>query len=559
MNTHPSAGGIVRVYAWESCVGITLSQASKMAPRASTRAPTTAPIASTPKVNSTNRPLAKSLVRLSRSALIDLALSWLEKQDQPACAPYLASNRNLEEEAEEDYLWEPAESIEDLRKLYKALHQEEGKPRDVIDRILDGDWRRGLSLHQLATIDFAVLQNNESALRWTALKLVPLLAESHDTSPNPLKRKRKRPQPLYPSQVSPQTFIASLQSQISPLVKAHYFLHRLTFHDHNQPLSILRLYLSDSPYALPTLAEKASFTDASRTLYIAFPDSCPFVYVALSGSSAVGVKKVGPKVDINALKRVVLEAVPRALSRPHERWALETTALSAKSLATMCSLRGNGRGGAAQGAWSVFADGIVEGGVLDVVGEGNKKRKVLSERDINAPTEANDTSKAAKKRKTEVAKRFGTTGLEAAEHKAPLDRMHVRLEESVGSPHSENSSLPFPTGEPPSKPRTKKDLLSTSFSPSQNRPTAASAGLAQPTSYLAAHSASSQPSTTTTPTIAPVSLSFTGTDVFAGIRALAEAGYVDLGRMPAWMTGEEGVSALVVREGVVLEGKGGGP
>ena len=536
-----------------------------MAPRASTRVPTTAPIASTHKVNSTNRPLAKSLGRLSRASLIDLALSWLDKQDQPACAPYLASNRNLEEETEEDYFWEPADSIEDLRELYKTLRQGEGKKEEVVYRILDGDWRRGLSLHQLATIDFAVLQQNECALRWTALKLVPLSTGSSDTALNPLKRKRHRPQPLYPSQISPDTFVAALQSQITPLVKAHYFLHRLTLPNHNQtqPLSILRLYLSSSPYALPTLTEKTSFTDTSRTLYIAFPDSCPFVYIALSGSGAVGVKKAGPKVDANALKRVVLEAVPRALSRPQERWALETTALSAKSLSAMYSLRGNGRGGAAQGAWSVFADGVVEGVLLDVVGEGDKKRKVLGVRDVNVPTEKDGTSRAAKQRQTDVAKRFGTTGLESAKYKAPLDHFNVRIEESIASLEggSEDSGVS-------PKPRPRKDLLSTSFSPSQNRPTATAttSSSTQPTSYLAAHSSTSasHPTTTTTTiatatsSIAPLTLSFTGMDVFAGIRALAESGYVDLDAMPAWMTGEEGVSALVVREGGVLGGRGGG-
>jgi hypothetical protein len=105
--------------------------------------------------------------------------------------------------------------------------------------------------------------------------------------------------------------------------------------------------------------------------------------------------------------------VPKALSRPQQRYALEATALTAKNLSTMCTLRGNGRSGASQGAYSIFADGSAEGGPAEVVRssfeskvsaideideevepQGNKgqatpsrKRRVLGERDPNLPTE----------------------------------------------------------------------------------------------------------------------------------------------------------------------------
>lgn len=56
-----------------------------------------------------------------------------------------------------------------------------------------------------------------------------------------------------------------------------------------------------------------------------------------------------------------------------------------------------------------------------------------------------------------------------------------------------------------------------------------------------------------TPTI---SIKFHGSHVYAGIRQLVEAGIVDGERMPGWMTGEEGVTTGVVRQGRIIGHKG---
>ena len=116
--------------------------------------------------------LVKSLSRLSRSSLIDLALKWLQQNSQ--CQPYLASNRTINESEEEDYLFTPAEDVRELRKIYDSLRQDDRTSKGrVVDRIVDGDWRRGLSLHQLAMVDLAYLEQHDTALRWSAFRLVP--------------------------------------------------------------------------------------------------------------------------------------------------------------------------------------------------------------------------------------------------------------------------------------------------------------------------------------------------------------------------------------------------
>jgi central kinetochore subunit Mis15/CHL4 len=329
--------------------------------------------------------------------------------------------------------------------------------------------------------------------------------------------------------------------------------------------------------------------DTARTLYIAFPDSCPYVYVALSGSGGGGSKKgvAMPKVDIAVLKRTVLEAVPKAFSRPQQRYALEATALTAKSLATLCTLRGNGRSGACQGAYSIFADASAETGPLHVLKPSiqskisaadeydedsrtpessgalnrTRKRKALGERDSNMQPGTAKDGKEFKKRNVEVARRFGTTGLSDAKHRAPIDRLHVRLQADVPSPEDDavstrhdvdtNASAGQPTAHVTRK--SKKLSVLDIFDPQKN---SSKFETQIPPGCLAQCRSNTAP--TNPPLDAGVTLTFQGTDVFAGIRTLAQLGFVDLNKMPAWMTGEEGVSTATVRNGVVVDGRGGG-
>src|SRR5262249_39498254 len=61
--------------------------------------------------------------------------------------------------------------------------------------------------------------------------------------------------------------------------------------------------------------------------------------------------------DSNALRDILLDAIPRALSRPDDRWELRSTALVARSLDALIGMRGCGRGNGCQGGWSVYGDG----------------------------------------------------------------------------------------------------------------------------------------------------------------------------------------------------------
>jgi central kinetochore subunit Mis15/CHL4 len=520
------------------------------------------------RVPSTTKSLLKSLIRLSKPSLIDLTIQWLREENQATCMPYLVSNRNLEEEVDEDYQWSPAETIDELRLIYNRMRYESNiNKRYVIDRMLDGDWRRGLSLYQVATIDFQCLTENDKALRWTALKLVPHNADD-EADEEPLKKKRKISPAAYPT-ISPTTFVRNLQQEIAPLVKAHYHLYRMPG---PQNLSILRVCVADSPYANPQSSVDSNFfTDPGRIIFIALPDSCPFIYVSVSGAanqSEIKQKARSARMDITSLKRAVLEEIPKALSKSNHRYSLEATRLTARSLSTMLTLRGNTGANAANGVYTIFSRSVIDNSPIDAEGQTFaqkvlqactgpepkesslnmsglslqpekqcQQRTALAEKSSNLSLAGHSESDAdMAKLKVAAATRFGMTGLSQAEQPSAqderdtngqvLDRLQIRLDEDLYTKD----------GHVPSSVATHEEI-----DPFDQ------------TAQIGASTAERHRQGS-----ARMTLTFQGSDVFAGIRTLAEAGLMDLKRMPAWMTGEEAVSGGTVRQGIMVHGMGGG-
>lgn len=428
--------------------------------------------------------LSKTLCRLSRSSLINLTFKWL---DNPTLfhPPYLSGNRSMTEEDEEDYLYVPAEDVESLRSIYVGLENDpEASKRHIIDRIVDGDWRRGLSLHQLAMVDMQYIQEHDSCLRWSALKLVPLGEEEDEDAVPARKRRKLSHQRQQLPGIRPATFLRNLKAEVSSLVKAHYYLHRLSAPYH---LTVLRVHITGTAWGRSNRSTADHTCDGARTLYIALPESCSYVYVALSGPSAPSNRRSKKEslsmADISSMKKTILEAVPRAFSRPQQRYALETTKLSARSLQTICAMRGTGRAEKSAGVYSSFAEAKADNSPLESRPTDDDER-----------TDDAEADEAQRDRNAEVQARFGP-GIA----KARFDRVSVRI----------------------------SDISTSITTNKRKRKNGASDGDGGQI---------------------PLSLTLAGSDVFTGLRNLAEAGdtFVDLQRMPAWMTGEKGVSNLVV-------------
>ncbi|KAL4755175.1 hypothetical protein BDW72DRAFT_55405 [Aspergillus terricola var. indicus] len=494
----------------------------------SVRAPTTASLPSNLRIPSTTPSLVKQLGKLSRQSLLDLVFQWLDDRNVYNFPPFLEADedKNPDDEGLRPY---PAErTLNDVRNAYQELQFRKGGKREVIDRILDGDWRHGITLRQIAMIDLRYLDDHPASLRWTALELTRIGISSTEAEESNIADVSA----CIP-RVHASTFLNKLQEQISPLVKAHFYLARSTTH----PLTFLRICVTHSPYQNPRQAPE-NLVDSSRVMYVAFPDSCPYVYTSLA--STTGSKPTtGAAVatDPRTLQRIVRDAVPKALSLPHQRYVLKSTSLTAKSLQALLSLRGPGRSNKATGAFSIFADAVLEGSPLDprpsitVSPEEHQKQTAYShsghEKENKSANTNNDKDNdsdkktevlksqpqiparrtrdpetdrhAAKKRKLTVQSRFGISGTTLSS--VPLDRLDARLLDSPSGAQDAN----------------------------QER-----ADAARPT----------------------LSLTFTGLDVISGIRKLAELGIVDAERMPSWMTGEEGVSMAVVRNGQVINDGG---
>ncbi|KAK4867400.1 hypothetical protein LT330_000910 [Penicillium expansum] len=472
------------------------------------RAPTTASLPNNLRIPSSTPSLTKTLGKLSRQALLDLVFTWLDDRNITSFPPYLQTDEENGPDGDEALPYPAGETIEEVRQVYEDLQDRKGAKREVLERILEGDWRHGITLRQLAMVDLRYMDDHPASLRWTALELSRI-----DT-------KRKNSKELPPAdwsgsvpRMQAATFVQGLQREISSLVKAHYHLA----HSATLPLTFLRIFVVDSPYQSPRQAAEI-FTDSSRIIYVAFPDSCPYVYTSIAASTG---SKTAPSTssvatDTRTLQRLVRDSIPKALSRPQERFSLQTTSLAAKNLPTLLALRGPGRSMASNGVFSIFADAAIEGSPLDprpsntispeehiqashsgpIEGKENTNGSATKRR--SSGIETDPVSPDSKKRRLAIHSRFGTLGSSLAP--APLDRLDIRLLDNSGSNVEQDDYVDNSTFTPPA-----------------------------------------------------VSLTFSGTDVIGGIRKLAELGIVDPERMPSWMTGEEGVSVATVRQGQRLQ------
>ncbi|KAI9829090.1 MAG: hypothetical protein M1832_000113 [Thelocarpon impressellum] len=450
--------------------------------------PATAALPHSLRLPATSARVVATISRVPRPSLIDLVLGWLDDENQARCGPYLVTGED-EDEAD-DSVYPAARSLDQLRQLYEGLPRTRGSKREVAERILEGDWRHGVTLYQLAMADMRYLTDRPGALKWAAMKLEPLQADGEARNDMPADPDDTAGIPRFHA----PTFLQNLQREVAPVVKAHYYLMRTA----SPPVTFLRVYIHDSPYSNYVGTRGDTRPSGSKTVYVAFPDGAPHVYVSIVAAPGQVVGGEG-----RSLRKVVLEALAKALSRPQSRFCLRPTALVTKSLSALLAMRGAGRGNGAHGGWSIFADGSVDGSPLDERPPETSKRTY--EDDDDKENEGADAADPlAKRRKALTAGRFGSDGVASTDKKA-LERVVITLEDAFPRlPHSSSTA----EDDEPWKPSIR--------------------------------------------------LTFSGAHVIAGIRALADAGLVDAARMPGWMTGEAAVSAGVVRDGRVVRGSGSG-
>lgn len=488
--------------------------------------PTTSALPSSELVPSTHPAVHKILHRLSRPSLLSLVLDWLDERNQDNTAPYLLSSDDGEDR---DDLYPPASSLAALQEIYTDLQARKGGKRDVVDRIIEGDWREGVSLYQLAMADMQYLYDHPASQKWNALKIARLSNNNEEKSSSSISR------------FHPATFLRNLQREVLPDVKAHYNLDRHA----TLPLLILRVFILESPYntslALQSTKSK-TILDSSKTFYVAFPDSSPHIFVSLSAAPQPGGPR-GPSSDNKSLKRLILEGIPKAFSKPRERYALQSTSLSARNLEALVERRGGGRTNAAGGGWNVYVEEkhgrdnplntqlpTPESSILDDA-ESDKRQE---EKASGLKRKREEDHNIVKRRRLVAQGRFGNTA--KPDDGKGIERLDIRIED------------PFPEA-------AEEEEQDLNDEDTRDRSTKRKGRRSSITIELDKIDDDDVQADGWRP---DVRVTLHGPHVFAGIRELVEAGIVDGEKMPGWMTGEDGVSLGVVRNGRIRGFKGSG-
>ncbi|KAK0612836.1 centromere protein Chl4/mis15/CENP-N [Bombardia bombarda] len=551
--------------------------------------PTTSRLPSSLRVDASNPLVAKVLNRLSRASLLTIALDWLDENNLYLSAPYLLPADDDDDEDEEtDDFNPPARSLAALQELYTSLQTRKGPKREVIDRIAEGDWRHGLSLYQLAMVDLQYLYDRPMWQWWTAYRIVPLkpLSQGDDDDDAPQSVIDK--ESLLIPRFHPSTFLKALQAQVLPDVKAHYNFDR----HRDLPVLLLRIFILDSPYNTSlslgsgsgnsassnktTTSSSNNITrfDTSRTVYIAFPDDSPHIFISkpqtqtLSGGPAggAGAGAGAGGGESKSLRNLIVEGIPKALSRPRERVTLKSTSLTTNNLTWLLDRCGAARTNSAAGGWSVYADedrrletpldvvlpspplsdvdGDRDGGGKEKVREDGGRAGVMK-RAVSPGGQRDERN--AKRARLVARARFADTGM-VGDGKG-VGRVDVVVEDAFpvvvggedgrddgGEEQQESISRGGAGG---GRKSTVQAALERDGDDDDDVAMDDASGVA----------AGWRPN---------VRLTFHGSHVFAGVRQLVEMGIIDGERMPGWMTGEEGVTIGAVRNGRIRGHKGSG-
>jgi central kinetochore subunit Mis15/CHL4 len=472
-----------------------------------------------------HREVQRTLTKLSRQSLLSLTHQWLSKKNRDFCKPYLLSDQAADEDDEEldEQTYEPAQSYEEVQEIYKELAARKGGRREVLDRILDGDWRTGISMYQLATAEIQYLLDHPNALRWTAKRLTRI-----PNARSPVTDMEVTNDSDHLPRFQAQTFMSNLARELTPLMKAHYLIIRIK----SSPMTILRVYIHDSPYSNESsLAVDSSSADSAKAVFFIWPNGSPFIYSSLATLTG---QVVGD--DGRHLRDIVQQAIPKAFSRPSARYQLTSTNFTTKSLNALLTYRGPGKSNGAAGGWSIFQDHSFSQNALDFITtqkapghEKNSTAKGTSSTSQPVSAGSKRTSDSLEspesKRRKEVAQgRFGTSA--QPDDGQGLERFEVRIDDAFPATQSNGVQ---PEGNTTAQPanRTRR-----------GRP-----------SLLERTAEDMEAIEGSDGWVPNVRVAFTGTHVFAGIRQLVEGGIVDGERMPGWMTGEAGVTVGAVRNG----------
>ncbi|KAG0125502.1 centromere protein Chl4/mis15/CENP-N [Tuber indicum] len=328
-------------------------------------------------------PVRRLLSRLSKSSLVELSLGWLGSTK-------VNLTRVEDDEGGEDEDEEGEEmDIEVVRVIYEGFNRSKSvRVKEVVERIVEHEWRDGLTLGMVAELDFRYLLDHPSSQKWTSAQLYPL------SKPPPTRATSK-------TIFHPKTFAHTLSTLLRPLVSPHYYIT----HHPSLPLHMLHVQLHP-----PTPTTPLTLPQNKHIFWLAFPESTDgYVFHTLPSSSPA-------TTATTSLPEIVRESIAIAVSRRGIRYGIRAARMSARTLEAVAYHRGGEGDGGMLGGWSIFSAGGVgvDDDVLDLL---PARTPPLLQKQREKEEEAGDEQ--ARKRQKIAEARFGTgakegdgTGLE---------------------------------------------------------------------------------------------------------------------------------------------------
>ena len=246
-----------------------------MSRNAALSVPANAALSHTLRLSPGSKDASKAIQRLTRQSLIELALEWTDRKNRDYCQPYLATSVDEDEDDEAPYT--AATSIEEIREAYHELKGRKGGKQEVVDRILEGDWRHGVTLYQLAMAETRYLLDHPNSLRWNALKLSRVTGKGSATATDGTEIIDDSASANLP-RFHATTFVLNLQREMAPLTNAHYYITRVK----SFGISLLRVHIHDTPYTHLVHDASGATSEGSKSVFLVFPDGSPYVYVSLA-------------------------------------------------------------------------------------------------------------------------------------------------------------------------------------------------------------------------------------------------------------------------------------
>lgn len=366
--------------------------------------------------------------------------------------------------------------------------------RKVIDRILFEFWPQGLNLLQLSQIDSQLIVDRPASYSW-------ILSTVRDST--------NKETPIL---LDPQKFLNTLSKDLSALFMTYIYVCKHP----KLPLILIRIQVFDLlPMSQPGFSNRPHIS-SHKPIFLAIPLNSPHVIHSPGNGMAFDI---------------VLQAVERSLPQnPFNLLRLITNEgqRPIKSLESMHILKGSSRFGNSLGVWAPYADGTVDMLPLNTV----DKHAVLqsleysdSEDEVDVISEEQLQNSRMKKLKSLANIRFkGSKKGQVLSEKFFDDNRKSATRKKSNVLRDEDDD------------ETKLQSEFSSIAPIQYA------------EYVLKDKLGHEDYTN-------IKIKLTGLDVFAGLHELSvlttkkEETVVDLEKIPGWLTGEEGQSCGVVKDG----------